>query len=86
MGGFGLELVDWLILRGARNVILNSRTGIKNGYQSYRIKVWQSYGANVVISTSDISKESGVEDLIQKANSIGPVAGIFNLAVVLKTN
>lgn len=38
LGGFGLELADWLILRGARKVVLTSRNGIKNGYQALRIK------------------------------------------------
>lgn len=38
LGGFGLELADWLILRGARKVVLTSRTGIKTGYQALRIK------------------------------------------------
>lgn len=38
LGGFGLELADWLILRGARNVVLTSRKGITTGYQALRIK------------------------------------------------
>lgn len=38
LGGFGLELIDWLILRGARKVVINSRRGISNGYQSTRIR------------------------------------------------
>lgn len=38
LGGFGLELADWLVLRGARQLILTSRNGIATGYQRYRIK------------------------------------------------
>lgn len=38
LGGFGLELADWLILRGCRKLVLSSRNGIKNQYQAYRIK------------------------------------------------
>lgn len=37
LGGFGLELADWLAVRGARNFVLNSRYGAKNAYQLYRI-------------------------------------------------
>jgi len=29
LGGFSLELTDWLIFRGARNVVLISKNGIK---------------------------------------------------------
>lgn len=38
LGGFGLELADWIVMRGCRKLVLSSRTGIKNGYQAYRIK------------------------------------------------
>lgn len=37
LGGFGLELADWLVIRGAQNVVLNSRRGATNAYQHYRI-------------------------------------------------
>lgn len=85
LGGFGLELVDWLVLRGARNVILTSRTGIKNGYQQLRIKIWKSYGTNVVIvDGKDASKRNDCAEILKIANNLAPVAGIFNLAVVLK--
>lgn len=38
LGGFGLELADWLILRGARILVLSSRNGISTGYQEYKIR------------------------------------------------
>lgn len=38
LGGFGMELADWLIIRGARILTLNSRSGVRNAYQSYRIR------------------------------------------------
>ena len=38
LGGFGLELADWLILRGCRKLILSSGRGVTNAYQASRIK------------------------------------------------
>ncbi|XP_075218277.1 fatty acid synthase 3 [Lycorma delicatula] len=84
LGGFGLELADWMILRGAKKLVLASRTGVKTGYQAMRIRLWESYGVTVKISTEDITTEEGVKNLLKDSNSFGPVAGIFNLAVVLK--
>ncbi|XP_025074607.1 fatty acid synthase-like [Pogonomyrmex barbatus] len=56
LGGFGLELTDWLILRGARNIVLISRTGIKNGYQRVKVRLWESYGVNVqIVKNIDVS-------------------------------
>ncbi|XP_065221121.1 fatty acid synthase-like [Planococcus citri] len=84
LGGFGMELTDWLVVQGARNIVISTRTGIKNGYHSYKIHLWRHYGAKVVISTADISKQWGVKSLLEMANSLGPVAGIFNLAAIFE--
>ena len=82
LGGFGLELADWLVLRGARKLVLSSRTGMRTGYHSLRVRLWRSYGVKVVISLADITTESGVTDLLSDANRLGQVDAIFNLAVV----
>lgn len=74
-----------MVLRGARNVVLTTRTGIRNGYQALRKRVWESYGAKIIISTADITTEEGVKKLLAEANKLGPVSTIFNLAVVSKT-
>lgn len=38
LGGFGLEMIDWMVVRGARKLVLCSRRGITRSYQTYRIK------------------------------------------------
>lgn len=37
LGGFGLELADWLVTRGCRKLVLSSSRGITRPYQTYRI-------------------------------------------------
>lgn len=77
-----MELADWLVLRGARKLVLTSRYGLKTGYQSLRVRIWRSYGVTVVISVADITTRNGVAVLLSDANKLGPVDAIFNLAVV----
>ncbi|KAL6424858.1 hypothetical protein ACFW04_010040 [Cataglyphis niger] len=85
LGGFGLELTDWLILRGAKNIVLISRTGIKNGYQRMKIQLWKSYGVNVlIVKNINCANRNDCEHLLQTAEKVAPVDAIFNLAVVLK--
>nr|XP_012219068.1 PREDICTED: LOW QUALITY PROTEIN: fatty acid synthase-like [Linepithema humile] len=85
LGGFGLELTDWLILRGAKNVVLTSRTGIKNGYQRMRVELWKSYGVNVqIVKDANLANPEDCEHFLQMAEKQAPVDAIFNLAVVLK--
>jgi hypothetical protein len=80
----GLELANWLVLRGAKKLVLSSRFGLKNGYQTQRVNSLKSRRVSVHISTSDVCSKSGCLSLIQEANELGPVDGIFNLAMVLK--
>nr|XP_022904132.1 fatty acid synthase isoform X2 [Onthophagus taurus] len=84
LGGFGLELANWLILRGATKIVLTSRSGIKTGYQSLCIRRWKDLGVNVLISTADATTEQGANKLLGEASSLGPIGGIFNLAAVLR--
>ncbi|XP_070149856.1 fatty acid synthase [Polyergus mexicanus] len=85
LGGFGLELADWLILRGAKNLVLTSRTGIKTGYQRMKTDLWKSYGVNVLIITGvDAANRKDCEFILKSAEKQGPVDAIFNLAVVRK--
>jgi fatty acid synthase len=87
LGGVGLELADWLVLRGARNLVLTSRTGVTNSYQRSRIDRWKSYGANVLIITgADASNYKDCEFILKSAEKQGPVDAIFNLIVVLRDN
>ncbi|KAG7491726.1 hypothetical protein MATL_G00007310 [Megalops atlanticus] len=84
LGGFGLELAHWLTERGARKLVLTSRSGIRNGYQAKRVREWQAMGIQVLVSTNDVSTLEGTQRLISEATKLGPVGGIFHLAMVLK--
>ncbi|XP_001605700.1 fatty acid synthase [Nasonia vitripennis] len=85
LGGFGLELADWLVLRGAKYLVMTSRVGIRNGYQKLRIDLWKSYGVNVVvIAGKEASNRKDCQAILETAAKIAPVDGVFNLAVVLK--
>ncbi|KAJ8686543.1 hypothetical protein QAD02_022337 [Eretmocerus hayati] len=85
LGGFGLELVDWLVSRGAKTVVISSRSGVKNGYQESKIRKWNELSVRVlVISGKDASKFEDCEFILDAATQLAPVDGIFNLGVVLK--
>lgn len=38
LGGFGVELADWLVMRGCTKLVMSSSRGISNGYQAARIR------------------------------------------------
>ncbi|KAI1292133.1 Fatty acid synthase [Halotydeus destructor] len=84
LGGFGLELAHWLVDRGANKLVLSSRSGVKDSYQKLSIKRLESLGAKVLISTVNASTLDGATKLIEEAATLGPVGGVFNLAMVLR--
>ncbi|XP_058815854.1 fatty acid synthase [Topomyia yanbarensis] len=84
LGGFGLELANWLVSRGATKIVLTSRSGIRTGYQSLMVRRWSDRGVTVSIDTNDVTTLKGAKKLLQEANKLGPVGGVFNLAAVLR--
>ena len=91
MGGFGLELSYWMVLRGAKKLVLTSRTGVKTGYQQLYLKRFRKFGKliedykiSISVSTSMATTLEGAHKLIDEAQVMGPVGGVFNLAMVLK--
>ncbi|GFV31380.1 fatty acid synthase [Trichonephila clavipes] len=84
LGGFGLELCQWMVERGAKHIILTSRSGIRTGYQKLCMNKWKKEGVNITVSTENAGNMNEAKLLLQKAASIKPVGGIFNLALVLR--
>lgn len=84
LGGFGLELANWMVSRGAKKIVLTSRSGVKTGYQSLMIRRWTEKGVQVVIDTNDMTTLEGARKMLKEASARGQVGGIFNLAAVLR--
>jgi len=82
LGGFGLELTDWLISRGASKIVITARSGVKTGYQALCLKRWSRSGVHVIVSSADVTTEEGAHRLLSECSQLGPVGGIFNLALV----
>jgi fatty acid synthase len=84
LGGFGLELVQWLASKGAKKLVISSRRGIQDAFQEYCIGRLIKAGNQVVISKADILTKDGAAELLREALKLGPVGGWFNTAVVYK--
>ncbi|CAB3260160.1 unnamed protein product [Arctia plantaginis] len=84
LGGFGLELAQWMVKRGATKILLNSRSGVRTGYQAWCIRRWREAGVAVGVSTADCTSPGGARALLREAAALGPVGGVFNLAAVLR--
>jgi fatty acid synthase len=84
LGGMGLEITDWMIERGAREIFIVSRSGIRNSYQESMLEKWREIGACIHLETINVSSMNQVCTLLLDAISIAPIGGIFNLSLVLE--
>ena len=84
LGGFGIELAQWLVERGARYLVLTSRAGVRTGYQDRRVRELRKAGVTVTVSTRDVNDADEARALIREAASMcrDGVACVFNLAVI----
>ncbi|XP_074599362.1 fatty acid synthase-like [Brevipalpus obovatus] len=80
-GGLGLEVALWMAFNGAKNIVINSRSGPKTPYHRYCLDRLAEYGVNSVISTHDLTTEKGTRELFSSLSL--SVGGIFNSALVL---
>ena len=90
LGGMGIEIVYWMMLRGATKVLLTSRTGIKANPQRLFFRQLEELGKQMErlkiqakISTQNAIYEDQAEQMIKEAEEMGKIGGIFQLAVVL---
>lgn len=47
-------------------------------------RIWEAYGTKVLVNIDNIATRAGCEKLFKAALQLGPIGGIFNLAVVLR--
>ncbi|KAK5638078.1 hypothetical protein RI129_012373 [Pyrocoelia pectoralis] len=83
LGGFGLELADWLVNRGARKLVIVSTRNTLTDYQNFKVEFWRENEVRVVIARQNLLSLEGCEDLINESGKLGPIEAIFNLAIVL---
>lgn len=83
--GFGLELGRWLVCKGARHLMLVSRSGSKSDYDHATIKEMEAKGCQVWLPKLDITDEAAVGQLATQIKKEGRVLkGIIHSAAVLE--
>lgn len=81
-GALGLSLVDWMIKKGARQIVMTSRNPdvSPDWIASHARK-----GANVVVLSCDVTDESALRAAHQTiCDSMPPIAGVIHGAMVLR--
>ncbi|EAQ83181.1 hypothetical protein CHGG_09585 [Chaetomium globosum CBS 148.51] len=85
-GGLGQSVAHWMASRGARNLILLSRSASKSGKMVALVKELRETGCRVLPVDCDIADEDDLAQAVQKsaAEGLPPIRGIVHAAFVLR--
>jgi acyl transferase domain-containing protein/acyl-CoA synthetase (AMP-forming)/AMP-acid ligase II/NAD(P)-dependent dehydrogenase (short-subunit alcohol dehydrogenase family)/acyl carrier protein len=81
MGSIGIQVVQWLMQKGARHIVISGRSTLSD-LQQQQLKQWNSKGCSVTYLSCDISQSEHFARLLQEA-SIPAIKGVIHTAGTL---
>jgi NAD(P)-dependent dehydrogenase (short-subunit alcohol dehydrogenase family) len=83
-GGLGRSMAKWMVSKGAKTIVLVSRSGELRGKAKEQIDALNETGANIVVRSCDVANRASVDELVSEGLSgLPPVRGIIHGAMVL---
>ncbi|XP_043468880.1 fatty acid synthase-like [Leptopilina heterotoma] len=77
---FGLDLIEFLVLRGAKNIFIANETKNTNAVVEHRLKMWRESGVNVIVHQElDFTHYQNGNTLLEEVKKLGSVDAIFDL-------
>jgi NAD(P)-dependent dehydrogenase (short-subunit alcohol dehydrogenase family)/acyl carrier protein len=82
-GGFGLAAAGWLAERGARRIVLASRSGRATSDGEKTLGELRRDGVTVTIEACDVADRKDLADLLDRLRAQGPIRTVVHAAMVL---
>ncbi|MBM3649889.1 MAG: SDR family NAD(P)-dependent oxidoreductase, partial [Alphaproteobacteria bacterium] len=82
-GGFGLATAAWLADRGARRIVLASRTGTLSPEAEVQVDTLRKAGVEMRVMAVDVTDGGAVQRFLRNAEAQGKIKGIVHAAMVL---
>lgn len=84
LSGFGLKSACWLVEKGAKSLVLISRSGKVDEKSKLTIESLQSQGVEVFIRACDVTDKKALTNLVSEIeHDIAPLKGLIHAAMVL---
>ena len=82
--GFGLSVAEWMSTKGAKNLVLLSRSGTKTEYEVNVIKRMEERGINVIMARGSVCDQADIDRIFaEMKKTMPPLRGIQHAAMVL---
>lgn len=84
-GGIGRAVLKWLARRGAKHLIVPSRSGATSGEAAETVSQLAALGVTVIASRCDVSSLDALSELLDKLKgTMPPIRGCINASMVLQ--
>ena len=84
LGGFGLKTAEWLAAKGARHLVLASRSGPKSDEAKFGIAALEKQGVRIHAVSCDVTDTAALSVLFQHIDkNMPPLKGIVHAAMVI---
>jgi acyl transferase domain-containing protein/NADPH:quinone reductase-like Zn-dependent oxidoreductase/acyl carrier protein/NADP-dependent 3-hydroxy acid dehydrogenase YdfG len=81
LAGFGLRVAQWLVDRGARQLVLLSRRGQPDAGSQVLIDQWKAAGVQVQALACDVSDRAALAEVLARVRkTLPPLGGVFHAA------
>ncbi|KAJ8967373.1 hypothetical protein NQ314_002933 [Rhamnusium bicolor] len=84
------DIIEWLVLRGARKIVVSSEFKPQQDHINRRLSLLQSYyGADIISAPNKAYTKEGAAELLSEVYFLGPIHGVFllpNKATMSKTS
>jgi hypothetical protein len=85
LGGIGRQIARWLVERGAKHLILLSRSGPNGNERSaLLVKELQAIGVEVRCPRCDISDLTSLQQALESCKNMPPISGCFHAAMSIR--
>ena len=82
--GFGLEIARWMVERGARHLVLLSRSGCKNITDGATVNAMRARGVAVIVVQEDVTDPAALSRVMERFGAeLPPLAGVVHSAAVM---
>lgn len=84
LGGFGLKTAQWLVERGAKNLILLSRSGSVTDESQGVLESFEKQGVRVYAKSCDVTNTTALKSVLDNTKcTMPPLRGIIHAATVI---
>lgn len=75
-----MDTVEWLVFRGAKKVVVSSKSQSQQAHVDRRLKLYKVYhSSQIIFLFADVNKRNRFSELLTEVHKLGPIGAVFTL-------